>query len=145
MIIGRMDYLGKVADFMLKHKQPVLKYPDIGNDELREFRLELIREEFEELEIAVESLNLVLIADALADLKYVIFGMDLALGIPVESVFAEVHRSNMSKDVKTSPANALLLATAAGTKVQKGNNYFKPNIEQIISQAMRMTNRNLGE
>ena len=37
------------------------------------------------------------VADALADLVYVIYGAALEYGIPLDRVFAEVHRSNMAK------------------------------------------------
>ena len=37
------------------------------------------------------------IADALADLLYFIYGTAVAYGIDMESVFLEIHRSNMTK------------------------------------------------
>jgi predicted HAD superfamily Cof-like phosphohydrolase len=41
--------------------------------------------------------DMVLVADALADLEYVNTGTAIAVGIDMELIFAEVHRSNMSK------------------------------------------------
>lgn len=41
--------------------------------------------------------DLVLIADALADIQYVNLGASVACGIDLDEIFQEVHRSNMSK------------------------------------------------
>src|SRR5690606_20767624 len=41
--------------------------------------------------------DIVEVADALGDLKYVIDGMALEAGIPLDDVVAEIHRSNMTK------------------------------------------------
>ena len=41
--------------------------------------------------------NLPGIAKELADLLYVVYGTAVSLGIDMEPVFKEVHRSNMSK------------------------------------------------
>jgi predicted HAD superfamily Cof-like phosphohydrolase len=51
------------------------------------------------------------VADALADLVYVICNMALEYGIPLDRVFAEVHRSNMAKfvdGVKLRPDGKIL-------------------------------------
>ena len=46
----------------------------------------------------------------------------------IEEIFDEIHRSNMSKI-----EDGVVLRRADG-KVQKGKNYFKPNIEQILNK-----------
>jgi predicted HAD superfamily Cof-like phosphohydrolase len=58
-------------------------------------RCELIREELEELEDAFGSITKT--ADAIADLLYVVYGTAVSAGIDIEPIFAEVHRSNMTK------------------------------------------------
>lgn len=60
-------------------------------------RARLIQEEFDELQEAMHSKNLPAIAKELADLLYVVYGTAVSLGIDMEPVFKEVHRSNMSK------------------------------------------------
>lgn len=70
---------------------------DEENKALHELRLALIAEEMRELKEALETDDLVEVADAVADLLYVVVGAGLCYGIPMEEVFAEVHRSNMTR------------------------------------------------
>ena len=69
----------------------------IENPKLTQFRLSLIREEFNELIKAVEDNNMVEVMDALGDILYVVYGMGQAFGIDLDRVFKIVHESNMSK------------------------------------------------
>lgn len=71
------------------------------NSKLVNFRLDLINEEVKELHEAVRDNNMTEVADALGDILYVVNGMGHALGIDLDKVFAEVHRSNMTKLCKT--------------------------------------------
>lgn len=78
-------------------------------------------------------------ADALADLLYVIYGMALETGIPLDDVFDEVHRSNMSKlDENGRPILADgITPKSDGTippkgKILKGEGYFKPDIQGVL-------------
>lgn len=77
--------------------------------------------------------DIVEIADALGDIKYVVDGMALALGINLPAVENEIHRSNMSKlDENGSPI------VSGGTdgypkgKILKGANYTPPNIQHVL-------------
>ncbi len=63
----------------------------------RELHIALIEEELDELRTAMAADNLVEVADALADLLYVTYEAAFAFGIPIDDVFAEVHRANMAK------------------------------------------------
>ena len=65
--------------------------------EVLALRESLIREEFEEYLEAIAAGNLVEVADALADLVYVLYGTAISYGIDLDRVIDEVHRSNMSK------------------------------------------------
>src|SRR6266699_4953861 len=58
---------------------------------------DLITEEYEELFRAFAEEDLVEIADAMADLIYVVIHAALEYGIPLDKVWAEVQRSNMDK------------------------------------------------
>ena len=115
------------GDFMEAFGQEVhdeLHWPDFST---RELRLELIREEYEELEEAVENKDIIGVADALTDLLYVVYGAGHAFGIDLDSCFAEVHRSNMSK---LGP-NSKPIYREDG-KVMKGPNYFPPDLESVL-------------
>ena len=64
---------------------------------VQSLRLDLIQEELEELNDAMLDRNIVEVADALADLLYVVYGTAVVYGINMEPIVQEVHRSNMSK------------------------------------------------
>lgn len=72
--------------------RPAMPPPDIAD-----FRVEFIAEELDELRQAVANQDLVKVADGLGDLLYVVYGAGLAFGIDLEPVFAEIHRSNLTK------------------------------------------------
>ena len=86
-----------VQQFHEVFKLPILDRPRFAPKERMQMRLDLIEEEVSELELAVAEGDLVETADALADLVYVTYGMALELGIDLDAVVAEVHRSNMTK------------------------------------------------
>jgi predicted HAD superfamily Cof-like phosphohydrolase len=66
------------------------------------------------------------VSDAIADSLYVIFGTALAFGIPMDEIFAEVQRSNMSKsDIKDKYGKTI-----------KGLSFSKPDLEAILKRHM---------
>ena len=71
--------------------------PSFGSDEDLQLRLDLIREEFEELVEAVEAGDLVETIDALCDIEYVVKGFAVAIGVDLEPFWEEVHSTNMKK------------------------------------------------
>lgn len=88
----------QVEEFMTRFDQVVRVNPigDISSSESF-LRVELIAEEFRELRSGISVGSVVDIADALADLTYVVIGTASTYGIDLEPVFDEVHRSNMTK------------------------------------------------
>lgn len=68
-------------------------------------------------------------ADACADLRYVVIGTELALGIPGDAVFAEVHRSNMTK---LGPHGKAILDE--GGKVLKPPSYVPPDVAGVLAR-----------
>ena len=86
-----------VKEWHAKFGVPVLDQPGFPGKERADLRRNLINEEAEEFETASLNGDVVEAADALADLLYVVYGAALEWGIPIDAVFAEVHRSNMSK------------------------------------------------
>lgn len=71
--------------------------PSVPDKATQTLRNRLIQEEFEEFQEAMHSRDLPAMAKELADVLYVVYGTAVSLGIDMEPVFKEVHRSNMSK------------------------------------------------
>ena len=103
--------------------------PDITSETLAALSISLIAEEFNELIHAVAQQDPVEVADALADLLYVVNGAGLRFGIDLEPIFWEVHRSNMSK----LPTNGIMQYREDG-KVIKPETYSRPNLAPIIEK-----------
>lgn len=96
-------------------------------------RVSLIQEELDEYREAAEAGDLVEIADALSDLMYVVLGTYVAHGLQevAEPLFAEVHRSNMSK---LDAAGAVLYR--ADGKVLKSDRWTPPDLAAILNPPM---------
>jgi len=95
--------LSEVSEFHKLFDLPVVSSPCIPNKSRCELRLNLLKEELNELEQAIEDNNIKEIADAFCDLQYVLSGAILEFGLAdkFKSLFDEVHRSNMSKACQT--------------------------------------------
>lgn len=93
-----------VGDAVREHHeytdQPIGPKPRRLPKDRIEPRLRIIEEELEELKAAlVHKKNLASVvwtAQALADLVIAIVGISVEMGIPFDSIFEEVHRSNMT-------------------------------------------------
>jgi predicted HAD superfamily Cof-like phosphohydrolase len=86
-----------VQEFHEQFEIHVSPTPSTLNEPTQTLRCRLIQEEFDELQEAMQEKDLPAIAKELADLLYVVYGTAVSLGIDMEPVFQEVHRSNMSK------------------------------------------------
>jgi len=86
-----------VQEFHEQFDIHVATTPCVPDDATQTLRNRLIQEEFEEFQEAMQSKDLSAMAKELADLLYVVYGTAVSLGIDMEPVFKEVHRSNMSK------------------------------------------------
>lgn len=95
--------LEDVAEFHRTFHLPVLSTPQIPSADRCRLRLNLLREELDELAAAIEAQDIVEAADAFADLQYVLSGaiLEFGLGEKFRALFEEVHRSNMSKTCAT--------------------------------------------
>jgi predicted HAD superfamily Cof-like phosphohydrolase len=82
------------------HSKPNLQIFD-NNPKLVEYRLSLVKEEFQELVDAISNKDFNETIDALTDIQYVVLGFYSALGIDADKAFEIVHSSNMSKLCKT--------------------------------------------
>lgn len=104
------------------------------------FRYELITEEVaelgEELAICIAESNFksgipdkvkARVLKELADCIYVLYGLAVTMGLPIDIAFNRVHKSNMSKlgyDGKP--------IYREDGKVMKGPNYSPPNLEDLV-------------
>ncbi|MBV69111.1 MAG: phosphoribosyl-ATP diphosphatase [Pelagibacterales bacterium] len=117
----------KVKQFMETFGQEVLNKPKFPNNKTIKLRIDLIKEELNELEEAINNNNLVEVADALTDILYVTYGAGHAFGIDLDACFEEVQNSNMSKLDK----NGNPIYNEDG-KVLKGPNYYEPDLKKFI-------------
>jgi len=105
-----------------------LPYAAIAPD-LAQLRINLLREEVDELAIAISEVDIVGIADALADIVYVAYGSAVTYGINLDTVLAEVHRSNMSKlDRSGRPI------FRSDGKVAKSQLYSPPDVRRVLHE-----------
>ena len=114
------------GDFMHAFGQEVLTEPTLPDTNLAKLRLELIREEFEELTVATNAMDMIEIADALTDILYVVYGAGHAFGIDLDACYREVHSSNMSK--LGEDGNPIYREDG---KVLKGPNFRSPDLAQF--------------
>ena len=122
-----MTNFEKVKQFMQTFGQEVKTKASFSDEKTNQLRLDLITEELEELKNAMESKDLLEVADALTDILYVTYGAGHAFGINLDKCFDEVQNSNMSK----LDENGKPIYNEFG-KVMKGPNYFKPDLKKFI-------------
>ena len=122
-----MSNFSKVGIFMKTYGQEVKDKPSFSTDKINKLRIDLIKEELEELTEAMENKDLLEVADALTDILYVTYGAGHSFGINLDKCFDEVQNSNMSKlDINGKP-----IYNESG-KVMKGPNYFKPDLSKFV-------------
>ena len=123
-----MSNFSKVRIFMKTFGQEVKDKPSFSTDKINKLRIDLIKEELEELTAAMKSNDLLEVADALTDILYVTYGAGHAFGIDLDKCFDEVQNSNMSK----LDENGKPIYNESG-KVMKGPNYFKPDLSKFVN------------
>ncbi len=122
-----MTNFNKVGTFMKTFGQEVKSKPSFSSEKINKLRLDLIREELDELTEAMKNKDLLEVADALTDILYVTYGAGHAFGINLDKCFDEVQNSNMSK----LDENGKPIYNEFG-KVMKGPNYFKPDLSKFL-------------
>jgi predicted HAD superfamily Cof-like phosphohydrolase len=128
-LVNKID---KVKEFhrvfgLQYHEKPTAEV----DDRIMELRHRLMQEENDEYLEACRNRDLTLIADALGDKLYILFGTIIAHGLQykIEEVFDEIHRSNMSKlDNEGKPIYR------EDGKILKSSNYFLPDIRSILEK-----------
>ena len=122
-----MTNFTSVKKFMETFGQEVKSKPAFPSEKISKLRYDLIKEELDEFQEALDEKNLKEIADSLTDILYVTYGAGHAFGINLDKCFDEVQRSNMSK----LGADGKPIYNEHG-KVMKGPNYFEPNLKKFI-------------
>ena len=123
-----MTNFEKVRLFMKTYGQEVKDKAGFSDAKTNKLRIDLIKEELEELTEAMQDENLLEVADALTDILYVTYGAGHAFGINLDKCFEEVQNSNMSKLGEDGKP----IYNEAG-KVMKGPNYFKPDLSKFLN------------
>ena len=123
-----MTNFEKVKLFMDTYGQEVKDKAEFSDAKTNKLRIDLIKEELEELTHAMNDKNLLEVADALTDILYVTYGAGHAFGIDLDKCFDEVQNSNMSKLGEDGKP----IYNETG-KVMKGPNYFKPDLTKFIN------------
>ena len=122
-----MSNFEDVKTFMYTYGQEVKTTASFPDGKIVKLRYDLLKEELDELKIAIEQKNIVEVADALTDILYVAYGAGHAFGIDLDKCFAEVQKSNLSK----LSENGKPIYNESG-KVMKGPNFTKPNLKQFL-------------
>ena len=123
-----MTNFEKVRLFMKTYGQEVKDKAGFSDAKTNKLRIDLIKEELEELTEAMQDENLIEVADALTDILYVTYGAGHAFGIDLDKCFEEVQNSNMSKLGEDGKP----IYNESG-KVMKGPNYFKPDLSKYLN------------
>ena len=123
-----MSNFNKVKIFMETFGQEVKIKPSFSTVKINSLRYDLIKEELDELKVAMKNNDLLEVADALTDILYVTYGAGHAFGIDLDKCFEEVQNSNMSK----LDENGKPIYNEDG-KVMKGPKYFKPDLYKFVS------------
>jgi predicted HAD superfamily Cof-like phosphohydrolase len=123
-----MSNFNKVKTFMETFGQEVKTKPSFSTVKINSLRYDLIKEELDELKVAMKNNDLLEVADALTDILYVTYGAGHAFGIDLDKCFEEVQNSNMSK----LDENGKPIYKEDG-KVMKGPKYFKPDLYKFVS------------
>lgn len=127
------EELDKVMEFHKTYDCHIATIPaTFASQDVRDVRIRILKEEWEEYLEAEESNDIVEVADALGDMLYIILGTAISYGIPLGRVFDEIHDSNMSKLGEDGKP-----IYRGDGKVLKGPNFRPPIIIDILDDVRR--------
>ena len=122
-----MSNFDDVKTFMKIYGQEIKEKSEFPEKKVVKLRIDLIKEELDELIDAVDKNDLIEVADALTDILYVTYGAGHSFGLDLDKCFSEVQKSNMSKlDLNGKPIYS------ENGKVLKGPNFFQPNLKKYL-------------
>lgn len=130
-----MSNQSRVREFHERFDQPIRTVPELPSEDERNLRYDLLEEEWREYIEAESEHDIVAIADALADMVYIIYGTAITYGINLDAVIGEVHRSNMTK---VNPTTGKADYREDG-KVEKPDTYEPANIAGVLYEQVRKT------
>lgn len=119
----------QVKQFNETYQVTVYNVPTLPNEQEKSRIDSLIREEYLEVNGAMDEDDLLQIAKELTDVLYVTAQQMDALGLPVDALLREVQRSNMSK----LGADGKPIFREDG-KVLKGPNYSQADIKTVLKK-----------
>ena len=124
-----MSNFDDVKNFMIKYGQEVKTNPSFPNKRVIQLRYDLIKEELDELSVAIKDKDIVEVADALGDMLYILCGTIIEHGMQykIDEIFSEIQNSNMSK--LGADGNPIYREDG---KVLKGPNYKPPTLEDLF-------------
>ena len=124
-----MTFYTDVRDFHQAFGQRIGDKPEFPDRTERDLRINLLAEEFYEYRNAELTDDLIEVADALADIIYIACGTAVSYGIPLDKLFAEVHRSNMAKLV-----DGKVIRREDG-KIKKPGGWTPPDVKGVLDKA----------
>lgn len=127
-----VDNQNKVAEFHKTFGLTVNENPTIPCKKDVDLRINLIMEEASEFAAASVDGNIIEIADAIADLLYVVYGAAATYGLPADKLFDEVHRSNMSK----IHSDGTIKRRESDGKVIKPDTYSPADISGVLQNTI---------
>jgi predicted HAD superfamily Cof-like phosphohydrolase len=120
-----------VKEFYEKFDQPSQDRPIFVKLERRKFRMKLLEDAYHDYRYAERGNDLTKVSVALADMLYAIGGTALEYGLPLDKIFLEVHKSNLTRlDANGDPV------IREDGKIMKGEQYRRPDIVRILCDAM---------
>lgn len=110
-----------VENFHKKFRSLIGNEPQNISEDRIKLRFELMQEEVEEYFQGAYKKDIENVAKELADILYAVYGTIIEHGLQYkfEEIFAEVHRSHMTKDYNQY-------------KMVKGKNYFEPDLKKFF-------------
>lgn len=119
-----------VSEFHRAFGIPIASSPTLLDEATCALRLRLLHQEDAALQEAFAQQDVVAIAQALANIVYVVYGTAISCGIEMEPVLHEVHRSHMSKVGVYQDAHGAWVKPAG---------YAPPHLQPILAaQAARV-------
>lgn len=112
-----------VEDFMLACDQ-------VPSEQLAQLYIRLIKEEFGEFGVAIQTQDAAEALDAIGDLIWVLVGFSIAAKLPLNMAWREIYLTNMAKAF--GPGGKIIRDTATG-KILKPEGWAPPDMKRLIS------------
>jgi dCMP deaminase len=136
-----VNYFADVDAFHEKFGLPRGGQPHVLDPDQLQFRVRFMQEELDEFVACSTTGDLPGAADGIADLVYVALGTAVMMGIPMDDVWREVQRANMSK-VRANGADDERSTRKHSLDVVKPEGWRPPDVAgAILSGALRRMGR----